>query len=171
MLIFYLFIFLGGVIRYTEEALEKALVWDVCLLHSNERPYIDFFKYCDGSGVIHKTTSPEYHGHIGKHFKNKLKLEPIVNFRAIPGKVLFYPPDFVATLNNDGRYLLNICHAIQSGYANFPVSLTRKLIGKVHSARYLFSDFHLILKFESLKLVSNWLALNLGSCIIFFLGG
>ena len=64
-------------------------------------------------------------------------------YTVIPGKVPFYPPDFVASLNNDARYGYDISHAIQSGSANFPISLARKLIGKVHSARYFLNIYNL----------------------------
>ena len=86
-LIHSVYFILGGVIRRTEETLQRPLLWDVCFLHSNERPFVDFFKYCDGQGIIHKTTSPTYVGHIGINFKNKLTLKPIINFTTIPGTV------------------------------------------------------------------------------------
>ena len=38
------YLLLGGVFRLTEVALEKALLWDVCLLHMNELPFKEFFK-------------------------------------------------------------------------------------------------------------------------------
>ena len=50
------------------------------------------------------------------------------------GKVGVYPLDFVKSLNNDGRYLLNISHAVQNGVV--PENLAKKIIGHTHKARY-----------------------------------
>ena len=127
---------LGGSVRKIEEKLERPLLYDICAIHSHERPFVDYFKFCDGQGVIHKTTSPVYTGHIGIHFKNKLDLKPIVNFTPINnGRVQVYSQDFLDSLNNDGRYLHQITLAVQRGPANFPPNLVKKCIGKVHSAR------------------------------------
>ena len=127
---------LGGVFRLTEVALEKALLWDICLLHMNELPFKQFFKYCDASGADDWETSsksPTFIGHIGKNFKHKLFQKPPVAFRRIPGKVGVYPLDFVKSLNNDGRYLYFISHAIQDGVV--PQYLAKKIIGHTHKAR------------------------------------
>ena len=94
-------------------------------------------KYCDASGADdwkESNKSPTYIGHIGKHFKHKLDQKPPVAFTRIPGKVGVYPPDFVKSLNNDGRYLLNISHAVQNGFV--PENLGKKIIGHTHKARY-----------------------------------
>ena len=94
-------------------------------------------KYCDASGAADWKTSnksPTYIGHIGKHFRNKLNQKPPVAFTRIPGKVGVYPPDFVKSLNNDGRYLLNISHAVQNGVV--PENLAVKIIGHTNKARY-----------------------------------
>ena len=58
-----------------------------------------------------------------------------MQFRPIPGKVKVYEETFVATLNNDARYLYQICHAVQNGIISDELSI--KLIGHVHSARWL----------------------------------
>ena len=94
-------------------------------------------KYCDASGADDWKTSnksPTYIGHIGKNFKHKLVLKPPVAFRRIPGKVGVYPLDFVKSLNNDGRYLYFISHAIQDGVV--PQYLAKKIIGHTNKARY-----------------------------------
>jgi hypothetical protein len=99
-------------------------------------------KYCDASGADDWKTSnkcPSYIGHIGKNFKHKLDQKPPVAFTRIPGKVGVYPLDFVKSLNNDGRYLYFISHAIQNGFV--PPNLADKIIGHVHKARY-FSRFY-----------------------------
>ena len=103
----------------------------------NELPFKEFFKYCDASGAEDWKTSnkcPTYIGHIGKNFRHKLDQKPPVAFTRIPGKVGVYPPDFVKSLNNDGRYLYYISHAVQNGFV--PPSLAEKIIGHVHKARY-----------------------------------
>ena len=99
-------------------------------------PFKDIFKYCDASGIDtwKNTTGPSYYGNIAKHFKNGLELKQPVQFRPIPGKVPTYAQNFVATLNNDGRYLYEICHAVQNGVVSPELAI--KLIGHVHSARY-----------------------------------
>ena len=80
-----------GAIRRVEENLGRSLLWIICILHTNERPFLQYFKYCDASGKKKaKTKSPSYDGKIGKLFKNKLDLKPIVKFKAIQGKVKVY---------------------------------------------------------------------------------
>ena len=107
----------------------------ICLLHSNELPFRDYFRYCDASGANNwkKTTGPGFYGHIGRHFKDYLELKPIVPFDPIPGKVPVFDAAFVATFNNDTRYFYQVIQAIQTGI--FPAWLVFKVIGKVHSAR------------------------------------
>ena len=77
--------------------------------------------------------SLKYDGHIGREFRDGLELKPIVNFRQIDGKLEIYDDQFIKSLNNDGKYLYQICHAIMSG--NFSDELASKLIGHVHQAR------------------------------------
>ena len=113
----------------------RAVLWAICLLHTNELPFKKYFKYCDNYGKDVKTTSPTYEGHIGKNFKNGLDLKPIVNFKKITGKVDVFTADFIKSFNNDTRYLYNICHAIQNGHQNFPANLVNKLIGHCHQGR------------------------------------
>ena len=129
----------AGAIRLTELKLKRPLLWDVCMLHNNELPFKDFFKYCDQSGNDYwkDTTCPAYSGHIGKNFKPKLNIQPVLPFIAVRGKVKVYAPDFVATLNNDGRYMYQMCHAVQDGFV--PPTLAQKLISRVDQARLIFS--------------------------------
>ena len=97
-------------------------------------------KYCDANGAVDWRTSnkcPSYIGHIGRNFKPKLDLKPVIAFQRIPGKVGVYPLDFIKSLNNDGRYLLFISHAIQNGVV--PQNLAVKQIGHVNGARYFNS--------------------------------
>ena len=97
----------------------------------------EYFRYCDayGRGNWKESTGPSYYGNIAREFRNGLHMKPAVQFTPIPGKVKIYDVNFVSTLNNDGRYLLEISHAVQNGIV--PMSLIMKLIGHIHSARYL----------------------------------
>ena len=127
---------LGGAIRLLEENyLNRAVLWVICLLHTNELPFKKYFKWCDNSGKDVKTTSPSYDGHIGKNFKDGLDLEEIVNFNKVKGKVPVFSPDFIKSFNNDTKYLYQICHAIQDGPKKFPKHLIKKLIGHCHQGR------------------------------------
>ena len=129
----------GGAIRLTELALERPILWDICLLHNNELPFKDFFKYCDHSGNDYwkDTKCPAYSGHIGKNFKPKLSIQPVLPFTRIAGKVPIYSPNFVATFNNDSRYFYQMCHAVQNGVV--PPTLAQKVISRVDQARLIFS--------------------------------
>ena len=60
-------------------------------------------------------------------------MKPVVPFTRIAGNVKNYPQDFIKSLNNDGRYLLRISHAVQDGIV--PENLEKKLIGHLHKAR------------------------------------
>ena len=135
MLTIFFYFFLGGAIRLVEEKLKRPILWDICVLHTNELPFKKYFKHCDASGQDVATTSPSYDGHIGSQFKNGLDLKPIVNFKKITGKVQRFTEDFIKTFNNDTKYLYNICHAIQNGYRNFPQSLVFNLVGHCHQGR------------------------------------
>ena len=95
-------------------------------------------KYCDAKGAENwknSTKCPAYSGHIGINFKPTLKLKPVVQFTRIAGKVPILPIDFLKSLNNDGRYMYRICHAVQNGIV--PPDLEYKLISRVDSARYV----------------------------------
>ena len=109
------------------------------MLHNNELPFKNFFKYCDQSGSDYwkDTKCPAYSGHIGKNFKPKLRILPVLPFTAIRGKVKVYSPDFVATFNNDSRYFYQMCHAVQDGVVSPP--LASKVISRVDQARLIFS--------------------------------
>ena len=107
----------------------------------NELPFKEYFNYCDASGDDNWKKSskcPSYVGHIGKNFRPKLQLKPIVAFRRIPGRVEVYPQSFLKTLNNDGKYLYQISHAIQNGVV--PQNLAVKFIGHLHKARYFLQE-------------------------------
>ena len=130
------FSLLGGAIRLLEaNYLNRAVLWIICLLHTNELPFKKYFKYCDNSGKDVKTTSPSYDGHIGMHFKDGLDLKPIEKFKKVDGKVPVFSPDFIASFNNDTRYFYDICLAIQNGHKKFPKKLVNKLIGHCHQGR------------------------------------
>ena len=131
-----MYFFTGGAIRLVEEKeIKRAVLWDICLLHTNELPFKKYFKYCDGQGKQIPTTSPTYEGHIGKTFKDGLELKPIIPFKTIPGKVEILPNDCLKSFNNDTIYFYNICHAIQNGYRTFPQNLVNKIIGHAHQGR------------------------------------
>ena len=69
----------AGAIRRVEEDLGRSILWDICILHTNERPSIKYFMYCDYKGKKSKSTCPSHDGFIGKQFKDKkLELKDIV---------------------------------------------------------------------------------------------
>ena len=118
-----------------EEKIGRPVLWSVCLLHTNELPFKKYFKYCDAKGKHVSTTSPNYEGHIGKLFKDGLDLEPLVNFKRVPGKLEILPTDFIKSINGDTKYLYEIVHAIQNGRRAFPQRLANKIIGHAHQGR------------------------------------
>ena len=126
----------AGAIRRVEEDLGRPILWDICILHTNERPFIKYFMYCDYKGKKIKSTCPSHDGFIGKQFKDKkLELKDIVKFKTISGKVLPYDENFIKSFNCDTAYLHAIGLAIQNGWKNFPEKLKTKVIGKSHKGR------------------------------------
>ena len=128
-----------------EERLNRPLLWDICLLHTNERPFIKYFMYCDfkgkeikmtAKGKKSKSTSPYHDGFIGKQFKGKkLELKNIVKFKAVNGNLPVYDENFIKSLNGDTSYFYSIVHAVQNGWEAFPESLKTKIIGHAHKGR------------------------------------
>ena len=118
---------------------------------------VKYFKYCDAGGKKVKTKSPQYDGNIGKNFKEKLVLKPIVKFQTIAGKVEVYDDELIKSFNNDFLYFYLICHAVQNGWENFPEFLVYKLIGHVHQARWITCASNTLRLFCQTKRPSKWL--------------
>ena len=148
----------GGINRLIEtEVVKRALMWDPCLLHANERTYIIYFLFCDNEGLSTDTTSPDFDGHIGKMFKKGLKLEPIIireynpfadcNFEKLP-------KDLYDALNHDYKLLHDLILATVSG--DFPEELALRTIGHPHPARWVTPASNTIRVWHQTKEPTVW---------------
>ena len=123
----------GGIIRRLELYLCRPLQWLICLLHCNELPFKDIFKYLDGI-----TQGPgSYSGPIGKKIVGDVHKMPIVKYEAIPGLLKTYTDACIKSLSSDQKYLYFICHAVQDGVLPKDTTLLSRSPGMMHEARWL----------------------------------
>ena len=121
---------LGGVFRRIEVEVGKPTHWFVCMFHGIELLLRHYFKFIDG-----KTSGPSsFSGPTGKQIQNNdLSCLPLVQFKAISGKINPIHNAILETMNTDQKYMFEASLAVQSGY--FPISLANMKPGKLHNAR------------------------------------
>ncbi|ESN96663.1 hypothetical protein HELRODRAFT_163757 [Helobdella robusta] len=120
----------GGVIKYLEEYLDRALQWCVCMLHANELPFCHLFLALDGC-----TSGPrEYSGPIGKQlatYKNKTTLL----FQPLTGHLPDLTKNVVNELSTDQKYLYKICQTVLTGSCSS--ELANRQPGNLSHSRWL----------------------------------
>ena len=94
-----------------------------------------YFKFIDG-----KTSGPSSFSGLGKQIRkqiqnNDISCLPLVQFKAITGKINPIHNAILETMNTDQKYMFEASLAVQSGY--FPISLANMKPGKLHNARWL----------------------------------
>ena len=117
----------GGVIRLLEQHVKRPLQHFVCLLHANELPLRHLFEHIDG-----KTTGPRsFCGPIGSMLQ-KCETMPIASYEPIPCD---FPVVTADDLSSDQQYLLDICHAVNTGQCS--VSLSHRQPGQLVMSRWV----------------------------------
>jgi hypothetical protein len=126
----------SGVIRRLEEGVGRPLQWFVCLLHANELPLRKYMSVVDGGCSTGPSSSS---GEVSMALNFDPKDLPIVNFKAIDGKVNDISDDVMTDLSTDQIYLLKACLAVQQGYtASEHISfLQTAMPGNLNHARWL----------------------------------
>ena len=95
-----------------------------------------YFECADAGGQTDvKSNSTTYEGEIGSLIKDGLELKPPIKFKKVRGKVEDFSndKDFLASLNNDTKLLLEYCLALQSG--KLSEELAKRIPGHIHKAR------------------------------------
>jgi hypothetical protein len=117
----------GGVIRFLEIWLNKAVHWFVCLLHFNELPLRHLLIHVDGA-----TEGPKsFSGDIGKAL-SKCCL-PVAKFQPVDGNSL--PEIGSHELSTDQLYLYQMCKAVMSGHCS--PDLSERQPGPISHSRWL----------------------------------
>jgi hypothetical protein len=126
----------GGVIRRLEEGVGRPLQWFVCLLHANELPLRKYMSVVEGGCTTGPSSSS---GEISMALQFDPKDLPILNFKAIDGKVNDVSDNVKTDLSTDQIYLLKACLAVQQGYtASEHISfLQTAMPGNLNHARWL----------------------------------
>ena len=117
----------------------------MCLLHFNELPFHHHFAEVDGS-----TLGPDrLEGPIGSTLGEDIWREPVVHFKAVPGKMPIIPDDILSDLSRDQKLAYRWGHAIQSG--NVPDDLVSQVIGPLIHVRWLTRSVRSLAKYARTK--------------------
>ena len=134
-----------GVFRCVEVELGKAVQHVVCLLHCNELFFRHVFEEVDGV-----TLGPDkLEGPIGSTLSDDLWLEPVVNFKPVPGKMPILPDSVVKELSRDQKLAYRWGHAIQTG--DVPDDLVGQTIGPLCHSRWLTRSVRTQVKYTRTK--------------------
>ena len=119
----------NGVIRKLELHINQPLQWLVCLLHLNELPLRQLFKFYG-----HHTVGPNHmSGELSDTLINCASAN-VENFASIPNSIHEFNLDNVM-LSTDQKYLYDICLAINYGVAN--TSILNRNPGTISHSRWL----------------------------------
>ena len=101
----------SGAIRLVEVKTGDAVQHVICGLHMNELVFWHIL--CDTDGV---TKGPDsLSGPVGSTLSKDVWLEPVVYFKALPGKVPVLPDEVIKDLSRDQKLAYRYAHAIMSG--------------------------------------------------------
>lgn len=121
----------GGIIRFLEIQMKRAMQWMVCMIHCNELPLRHLIITVDGT-----SKSPtEFKGPIGK------KLSSVENLKIVRFNPINLPNELSNIshirdkLSTDQQYLFDVCCAISTGICS--KSLEKRSPGKMNHARWL----------------------------------
>ena len=134
-----------GVFRCVEVELNQAVQHVVCLLHCNELFFRHIFEEVDGV-----TLGPDkLEGPVGRTLGENIWCEPIVEFKAVEGRMPLVP-DFVRKdLSRDQLLAYRWGHAVQSG--DVPDDLVGQTIGPLCHSRWLTRGVRTLARFARTK--------------------
>ena len=134
-----------GVFRCVEVELNQAVQHVVCLLHCNELFFRHQFEEVDGV-----TLGPDkLEGPVGQTLGEPIWCEPVVDFKAVPGKMPLVPDSVLKDLSRDQMLAYRWGHAVQSG--EVPDDLAGQTIGPLCHSRWLTRGVRTLAKFARKK--------------------
>lgn len=124
----------GGAIHHIEVAKNEKVLWDICLLHTNELPLRHVMK----NEGMETTGANSFRGEIGDLIKDEVNLYEVnEGFEVLNCgcELREIPEDIVTDLSKDQKYLYRIVKMIVSGELNHDV--LKQVIGPVNHSRWL----------------------------------
>ena len=138
-----------GVIRRMELELGEAIQRFICLLHHVELYFHHQFEEVDGKTLgpgeislfdfkdrdVTHCFSDKLEGPVGSTLGEEIWRQPVVNFKAVSGKMPILPDVVVKDLSRDQHLAYMWGHAVQDG--EVPDTLAGQVIGPLNNSRWL----------------------------------